>query len=94
MVSNKLSFTIHFDTINEDPVLYISTSVCVLRTPNAVRNSHFQRFLCKKVRKTRNLQQNFAKNTFFLVCTRTLVDSFISQKELFSLKTRFYLLSC
>ena len=29
-------------------VLYILTSVWVLRTPNAGRNSHFQRFFCKK----------------------------------------------
>ena len=28
--------------------LYISTSVWVLRTPHARRNSHFQRFCCKK----------------------------------------------
>ena len=29
-------------------VLYISTNVWVLRTPNAGRNGHFQHFLCKK----------------------------------------------
>ena len=31
--------------------MYISTRVWVLRTPNAGRNGHFQRFLCKKTKK-------------------------------------------
>ena len=46
-------------------VLYFWTSIWMLRTPNAGRNSHFQCFLCKKAKKARNLKQNFAKNTFF-----------------------------
>ena len=46
-------------------VLYISTSVWVLRTPNTGRNNNFQHFLCKKAKKARNLQQNFEKKPFF-----------------------------
>ena len=53
-------------------VLYISTSIWMLRTPNAI--VIFSVFCAKKPKKARNLQQNFAKNMFFLVCTRTLVD--------------------
>ena len=43
-------------------LLFILTSVWVLRTPNAGRNNHFQHFFCKKAR---NLQQISAKNMFF-----------------------------
>ena len=37
-------FTGQFNTKGYGHVLYISTSVWVLRTPNAGRNDHFQRF--------------------------------------------------
>ena len=37
-------------------LLYIMTSVWVLRTPNADWNSHFQFFLCKKLKKRLYLQ--------------------------------------
>ena len=46
-------------------LLYILTSVWLLRTPNAGQNGHFQRFLCKKPKKARNLQQILAKKQFF-----------------------------
>ena len=46
-------------------VLYILTSLWVLRMPNAGRNSNFQGFLCKKPKKARILQQISAKNSFF-----------------------------
>ena len=39
-----------------------------------------QRFLCSKAKKARNLQHNFAKNTFFFVWTKTLVDCFVPKK--------------
>ena len=47
------------------PLLYISTSVWVLHTPNIGRKSHFQRFW-QKAKKARNLQENFAKKHVFL----------------------------
>ena len=37
-------------------VLYIWTSVWVLRTPNAGRNNHFQHFCCINLKKARNLR--------------------------------------
>ena len=43
-------------------LLYILTSVWVLRTPNAGRNSHFQRFWLQKARKSKKFA---AKNRFF-----------------------------
>ena len=46
-------------------MLYILTSFWVLRTPKAGRNSHFQRFSAKKLKKAGNLEQNFAKTRFF-----------------------------
>ena len=61
-------------------LLYILVSVWVLRTPNAGRNSHFQRFLCKKPKKARILQQISAKNRVFLHFTKTLVDCFTPKK--------------
>ena len=47
-------------------MLYILTSVWVLRIPNAGRNSLFERFLQQKAKKARNLQQNFEKKHVFL----------------------------
>ena len=50
-------------------LLHISTSVWVLRTPNARRKSHFQRFCCKKNFKKQEISINFqqisAKNGVF-----------------------------
>ena len=56
-------------------MLYISTSVWVLRTPNAGRNSHFQRFLLQKtLKKAKNMHQISTKKQVFWICTRTLVE--------------------
>ena len=49
-VSNKMSYS---------RLLYISTSVWVLRTPNAGQNGHFQRFLCKKPKKKQEICSKF-----------------------------------
>ena len=46
-------------------MLYISTSVWVLRNPNAGRNRHFQRFCCKKPSKSKNFAANFSKKQSF-----------------------------
>ena len=48
-----------------DYVLYILTSVWVLRTPNAGRNGHFQHFFCKKAQKSKKFAANFCKKHFF-----------------------------
>ena len=42
-------------------MLYILTIVWVLGTPNAGRNGHFQRFLCKKPKNSKNSAGNFSK---------------------------------
>ena len=42
--------------------------------PNSGRNSHFQRFCCKKPLKKLEICSKFQQKKFFLVCTRTLVD--------------------
>ena len=47
--------SIQFPGTFDPQVLYISTSVWVLRTPNARRNSHLQRFLCKKALKKQEI---------------------------------------
>ena len=60
-------------------MLYILTSVWVL-----VEIFIFNIFCAeklKKCQKERNLQQNFAKNVFFKVCTKTLVKCFIPRKK-------------
>ena len=46
-------------------VLYISTSVWVLRTPNANQNSHFQRFSAKKQKKQEFCSKFLQKTRFF-----------------------------
>ena len=71
-------YLINFSDLLVKCMLYISTSVWVLRMSNAGRNSHFQRFW--------NLQQNSAKNRVFLHSTKTLVDCFTPQKISFFLK--------
>ena len=47
-------------------MLYISTSVWVLRTPNVGRYSHFQRFCCKKPKTSKKFAANFSKKQVFL----------------------------
>ena len=43
-------------------MLHISTSVWVMRTPNAGRNGHFLHFLCKKnLKKSKKFEANFSK---------------------------------
>ena len=60
-------------------VLYILARVWVLHTPNARWISHFQHFYSKKLKKQKkNLLQNWAK-IFFYVCTKTLVECFITR---------------
>ena len=67
-------------------MMYISTFVWVLHTPNAGGNSHFQHILCKKAEKMqKKLPQNLAKKLFFKVCTKALVDFFIPNFIRFSL---------
>ena len=47
-------------------LLYISTSVWMLRTPNAGRNSNFQPFFCKKPEKRKKFAANSSKKQGFL----------------------------
>ena len=48
------------------PLLYILTSIWVLRMPNAGRISHFQHFCCKKAKKKKEICSKFLqKNRFF-----------------------------
>ena len=63
-------------------LLYISTSVWVLGTPNAGRNSHFQH-KAEKTQKNDKLGVKFSIQTFFWASTQTLVDSFIPRKNTF-----------
>ena len=46
----------------------------------------FSVFAAKNLRKQEICSKYLQKNSFFLVCTRTLVDCFISKKVAFSLK--------
>ena len=72
--------------IKHHQLLYISTSVWVLRTPNAGWNSHFQRFCCKKPKKQeicRNLQQIFAKNSFFKFAPKRWLTVLLPKKWAF-----------
>ena len=54
---------------------------CALQT--LVERVIFSIFCPKRLKKTRNLQQNFAKKRFVKVCTRTLVDCFKTKKLIF-----------
>ena len=78
-------------SVRKNWMLFILTSIWVLRTPNVGRNSHFQRFFCKKAKKARNLHQIFAKNTFFWVCTQTPITVLFPKKWAFLSKKPFYL---
>ena len=60
-------------------LLYISTSVWVLCTPNAGQNSHFQRFCGKKLKKER-CSKILQKTRFFKFAPETLVNCFIPKK--------------
>ena len=52
------------------PMLYISTSVWVLRTPNAGRNSHFQHFSAKSLKKQDICSKFLQKTCFFKFSTK------------------------
>ena len=66
-------------------VLYISTSVWVLRTPNAGWNDHFQRFYLFFLEKSKKLAANFIKKQFFLSLHQSAGWLFYSQKMSFFL---------
>ena len=67
-------------------LLYILTSVWVLRTPNAGWNLHFQHFCAKKLKKYKKSNKFNAKfrKKFFFICTKTLVECFIPRSSRFS----------
>ena len=67
----------------ESLLLYISTSVWVLRTPNAGRNSHFQCFLRKKAKKRQEICSKILQKTRFLSLHHNAGQLFYSQKRLF-----------
>ena len=74
-------------------MLYISTSVWVLRTPIAGRNMPFNSVLCKKLKKeekSRNVLQNLAKN--YCICCDVTTPSYFAGKgdELGIKKTQAY----
>ena len=60
-------------------MLYISTSVWVLRTPNAGQNLHFQHCLCYKAEK--KFAAKFSKKMDFLSLHQNAVPVFYSQKK-------------
>ena len=65
-------------------MLHILTRVWVLRTPNSGQNSHFQRFLCKKAKKSKKFAAKFCKKHVFLSLHQNAGRLFYSQKnELF-----------
>ena len=76
-------------------LLYISTSVLVLRTPNAGWNSHFQCFYAKKLKK-QEIWSKFLQKTGFLSLHQNAGQLFYSQKnELFFAKNKFlHIKSC
>ena len=74
-------------------VLYISTSVWVLRTPNAGRNDHFQRFYSFFLEKNKKFAANFSKKEFFKFAPEHWWTVLLPKNELFPLKSRFYLKS-
>ena len=74
---------------NQTLVLYILTSVWVLRTPKAGRTSHFQSFFCKKAKKARNLQQIFAKTCFFKFAPERWLTVLFPKKWAFFSKIMF-----
>ena len=66
-------------------MLYISTSVWVLRTPNAGWNSHFHFFFAKKLKKSKKYAANFCKKHVFLSLHQNAGPLFCSQKMSFLL---------
>ena len=76
--------------IDKPFMLNISTSLWVLRTPNAGRISHFQHFLCKNPKKSKNFAAKFSKKQFFLHFIKALVNCFIPQKWAFSSKKHVF----
>ena len=67
--------------MGEHSMLHISTSVWVLRTPNAI--VIFSIFNSKKLKKARNLQQNLAKITFFKFAPKRWSTVLFPKNELF-----------
>ena len=59
-------------------VMYISTSVWVLCTPNTGQNMLFQWSLCRKAKNWSKIWQKSA----YWVCIQTLAEGFISKKNL------------
>ena len=49
----------------------------------AGRNSHFQHFCCKNLKKSKKFAANFSKKQFFDICNRMLVNYFTPQKLAF-----------
>ena len=72
-------------------LLYILTSIWVLLTQNAGWNSHFQRFLWKKLKKSKKFATKFCKENIFLRLHQNACQLFYSPRnELFSLKTLIF----
>ena len=71
----------NYKSIKRWCLLYISTSVWVLRTPNAGPNSHFQRFLLQKAKKSKKFAANFCKKQVFLSLHQNAGRLFYSQKN-------------
>ena len=76
-------------------MLYILTSVWVLRTSNAGQNLFILCFLLekhKKEDKRRNNESNEAKHMFFRACPQMVVKGFIPRKLFSAHFCSFYLL--
>ena len=73
-------------------MLNILTSIWSAQHPNAGRNMHFNVCCAKRLKKVKSkkFQQNSAKKTFFLICTKILVKCFIPRKIKFSLLKTFF----
>ena len=69
-------------------MLYISTSVWVLRTLNDGRNSHFQHFLCNKAFKKQEICSKILPKTRFLSLHQNAGQLFFPPKKM--KKTCFY----
>ena len=70
-------------------LLYILTSVWVVRTPNAGQNSNYQHFLCKKAKKSKKFAAKFCKKQVFLSLHQNAGWLFYSLKMGFFLKNTF-----